>query len=42
MQVGTTCQRFNISKVYLSSIFPSTRTSFNIDQINEAIKELCH
>ena len=42
MQIGTTCQHFNISSVYVSSILPSTRTSFNIDQINEAIKELCH
>ena len=42
MQIGTTCQHFNISNVYVSSLLPSTRTSFNIDQINEAIKELCH
>ena len=41
MQLGTTCQRFNIGKVYVRSILPSTRISFNIDQINEAIKELC-
>ena len=37
MQIGTTRQRFNIVKV-----LPSTRTSFNIDQINEVIKESCH
>ena len=42
MQIVTTCQRYDIVKVYVSSILPSTRTSFNIGQINEAIKELCH
>ena len=42
MQIGTTCQRYNVGKVYVSSIFPLTRTSFNIGQINEIIKELCH
>ena len=42
MQIGTTCQRYNIGKVYVSSVLPSTRTSFNIGQINETIKELCH
>ena len=41
MQVGRTCQRYNIGKVYVSSILPSTRTSFNINQINEVLKELC-
>ena len=42
MQIGTTCQRYNIGKVYVSSILPSTRSFFNIGQINEIIKELCH
>ena len=42
MQIGTICQCYNIGKVYVSSILPSTRTSFNIGQINEAIKELCY
>ena len=42
MQIIPTCQCNNIGKVYVSSILPLTRTSFNISQINEAIKELCH
>ena len=42
MQIGTTRQRYNIGKVYVSSILPSTGTSFNIGQIKEVIKELCH
>ena len=29
VQIGTTCQRFHIGKVYVSLILPSTRTSFN-------------
>ena len=29
MQIRTTCQHFNIGKVYVSSILPSTRTFFN-------------
>ena len=46
MQIGTTCQRYNIGKVYFSSILPSRRTSFNIGEINEVfitdVIELCH
>ena len=42
MQIGTTCQHYDIGKVYVSSILPPTRTSFNINQIDEIIKELCH
>ena len=43
MQIVTTCQRYNIGKVYFSSILPSTRTSINdIGQINKFIKELYH
>ena len=42
MQIGTTCQRYNIGKVYVSSILPLTRTFFNIGQINETIKQLFH
>ena len=41
MQIGATCQRYNIRKVYVSLIVPSTRTSFNIGQINKVIDELC-
>ena len=37
MQIGTTCQSHGISKVYASSILPSTRTSIDIGQINEVI-----
>ena len=42
MQIRTTYQNYNIGKVYISSILPSTRTSIDIAQINEVIKELCH
>ena len=42
MQIRTTCQSYNIGKVYVSSILPATRTSIDIGQINEVIKELCH
>ena len=41
IQIGTNCQRLNIGKVYISSVLPSTSTSFNIGKINEAVKELC-
>ena len=42
MQIGTTGQHYNIGKVYVSSMLPSTRTSFDIGQINEVVKYLCH
>ena len=42
LQIGTTCHRYNTGKVYVSSILPPTRTFFNIGQINEVMKELCH
>ena len=42
MQIGTTCRRYNIGKVYVSSILSSTTNSFNIGQIRISIKELCH
>ena len=42
-QIGRTCQSYNIGKVYVSSIFPSTKTSaIDISQINEVMKELRH
>ena len=41
-KIGVTCQHYNIGKVYVCSILPSTRISLNIGQINETIKELCH
>ena len=37
MQTGTTCQSYNIGKVYISSTLPSTRTSIEISQINKVI-----
>ena len=42
MQIGTTCQSYEIDRVYVSSILPPTRTSFNVGRVNEVIKELCH
>ena len=41
MRIGATCQSNNMGKVYVSSILSSTRTSIDIGQINEVIKELC-
>ena len=40
MQIGTTCQRYNIGKVYVSSILSSARTFSNISQINKVIKRI--
>ena len=37
MQIGTSCRSHNISKVYVSYILPSTRTSIDIGQINEVM-----
>ena len=34
-------QFYNIGKVYVSYILPSTRASIDIRQINKVIKELC-
>ena len=42
IQIGTTSRHYNTGKVYVSSVLPSTRTSFNIGQINKVTKELCH
>ena len=42
MQIGRTWQSYNIGKVYVRSILPSTRTSIDIGQISKVIKELCH
>ena len=38
IKVGITCQKYNIGKIYISAIFPSTRTNINIFDIN---KKLC-
>ena len=42
MQIGVTCKRYNIVKVYVSLTLLLTRAFFNIGQINEIIKELCN
>ena len=42
MQIGTTCQSYNIGNEYVTSILPLTRTSIDIGQINKVIKEICH
>ena len=42
LQIGTTCQSYNIGKVYVTSILPWTRASIDLGQIKEVIKKLCH
>ena len=42
IQIATICQSYNMSKGYVSFILPSSRTSIDIGQINEVIKQLCH
>ena len=36
-----TCQKYNIGKIYVSAILPSTRTNINIFDINKKLSDLC-
>ena len=40
-KVGNTCQKYNIGKIYISAILPSTRTNINVFDINEKLRDLC-
>ena len=35
-----TCQKYNIGKIYISAILPSTRANINIFDINKKLREL--
>ena len=41
IKVGNTCQEYNIEKIYVSAILPSTRTNINIFDINKNLRDLC-
>ena len=41
IKVGNTCQKYNIGKIYISAILPSTRTNINIYDINKKLRDLC-
>ena len=41
IKVGNTCQKYNIGKIYISAILPSTRTNINIFDINKKLRDLC-
>ena len=35
------CQKYNIGKIYISAILPSTRANINIFDINKKLRDLC-
>ena len=39
--MGNTCQEYNIEKIYVSAILPSTRRNINIFDINKNLRDLC-
>ena len=41
IKVANNCQQYNIGKIYLSAILPSTRTKINIFDINRMLRDLC-
>ena len=41
IKVENTCQKYNIEKIYISAILPSTRTNINIYDINQKLRDLC-
>ena len=41
IKVGNTCQKYNIGKIYISAILPSTRTNINTLDINKKLRDLC-
>ena len=41
IKVANTCQKYNIGKIYISAILPSTRTNINIYDINQKLRDLC-
>ena len=38
---GNICQKYNIGKIYISAILPSTRLNINIFDINKKLHDLC-
>ena len=41
VKVANTYQKYNIRKIYISAILPSTRTNINIFDINKKLLDLC-
>ena len=41
IETGETCQKYKLSKTFVSSIMPSSRTKINIKSINEKLNNLC-
>ena len=41
IKVGNTCQKYNIGKIYIYAILPSTRTNINIFDISKNLRDLC-
>ena len=41
VKVGDTCKKYNIGKKYISAILPSTRTDYNLFDINKKLRDLC-
>ena len=41
MKVGNISQKYNIGKIYISAMLPSTRTDINIFDINKKLRDLC-
>ena len=37
IKVANTCQKYNIGKIYISAILPSTKTIINIFDINKKV-----
>ena len=38
VKVGDTCKKYSIGKIYISAILPSTRTDYNLFDINKKLK----
>ena len=41
MKVGNISQKYNIGKIYISAMLPSTRPDINIFDINKKLRDLC-
>ena len=41
MKVGNISQKYNIAKIYISAMLPSTRTDINIFDIYKKLRDLC-
>ena len=41
IKVVNTCRKYNIGKIYISGILPSTRRNISIFEINKNFRDLC-